>query len=162
MSFSLPAIEEFVENGGRQGGCQPVWLLSNPYRTSYFDEYEKTQGEEIFDYASEDVAAFLDRTGEMDRVQRLQCGLYLQYNARVEQTHFQNVRTQLAQVFTQCKVEGTSAPFIGLWTDAATDAAFDCAGTLSEWMKVVDAINTDLPQAFWTKSVTQTQTPQGC
>jgi len=145
LSFSLSALELFsVALSTVADATKPivVWLLDNP-STPYGDDVN--EGEITFDYLSESFADFLTRTDLNERVKNLKCGLYLQYNPGLTPEHINAVRSELGAV---CK-ESAGDRFLGVWSDASLDPAFDRAAGLSALLPVVDAVNTDLPDDFW-------------
>jgi hypothetical protein len=76
-------------------------------------------------------------------VQRLGCGLYVQYNPSLTPNRLQQLRHELGLV------KQSPGSFLGLWSDASMDLEFDQPGRLSEFLPFVDAINTDFAPAEW-------------
>lgn len=146
MSFSLSGLEAFSEALADAPKPIVVWLLDNP-STPYGDDIN--EGETTFDYTSESFAVFLERTGLSKRVKRLQCGLYLQYNPGLVPEHIHAVRSELATVCGEQGKARADDHFLGVWSDASLDPAFDRATSLAALLPVVDAVNTDLPDNFW-------------
>jgi len=154
MSFSLITLERFAESGGTQMGCRSVWILDNPveaYDDKYIDE-----GETTFPCSSEGFRAFLERVGVKELFQRLQCGLYLQYNPCVTPWLLSEVRAEMISLLSQVapgpspkSSRDATQAFLGLWSDVQLDASFDRADVLAQWVDVVDVINTDMPSNFW-------------
>jgi len=137
MSFSIVALELFADGGG----VQPIaWLLDNP--SVPFTSW--AEGETRFDCVAEDLGDFLVRIGVKERIQELQCGLYLQYNASTTPAHLRKVRADMIDL----SAEG-SPSFLGLWSHVGCDPSFDNVDVLTSWLDVVDVINTDLPHNFW-------------
>lgn len=149
LSFSLAALEAFsaalstVADAARP---TVVWLLDNP-STPYGEDVN--EGETTFDYTSESFAAFLKRTDLSERVRRLQCGLYLQYNPGLVPEHIHTVRSELAAACGEPGETNAGDRFLGVWSDKSLDPAFDRATGLSALLPFVDAVNTDLPDDFW-------------
>jgi glycerophosphoryl diester phosphodiesterase len=146
MSFSLKALEAFAEGYGPEPveskqTIRTAWLLDNP-RIAY-DASEVHEGETSFDYSRESVATFLARLSILDRVQRLGCGLYVQYNPSLTPNRLQHMRHELELV------KQSPSTFLGLWSDASLDLDFDQPGRMSEFLPFVDAINTDFAPAEW-------------
>lgn len=148
LSFSLSALEAFsAALTTVTDATKPivVWLLDNP-STPYGGDIN--EGETTFDYTSESFAAFLKRTDLNERVKRLQCGLYLQYNPGLVPEHIHSVRSELAALSGGTESNAKSH-FLGVWSDASLDPQFDRAKGLTELLPIVDAVNTDLPDDFW-------------
>jgi len=162
MSFSFLAVKSFVDCGGRQANCRGVWILDNP--SEAYTSHD--EGETTFNCASEGLGAFLERVDLKQSFLDLQCGLYLQYNPCIAPVHLKRLRAEMIELFTQGSPasqdggEISSRVFLGLWSDAHLDASFDCANMLTQWLDVVDAINTDLPHMFWLSSTTSLEFSQ--
>jgi len=125
---------------------QPIaWLLDNP--SVPFTSW--AEGETRFDCVAEDLGDFLVRIGVKERIQELQCGLYLQYNASTTPAHLRKVRADMIEL----SAEG-SPTFLGLWSHVGCDPSFDNVDVLTSWLDVVDVINTDLPHNFWLHATT--------
>lgn len=147
LSFSLSALEVFtaalslVFEAARP---MVVWLTDNP-SAPYGDDVN--EGETTFDYTSESLGAFLARNALIERVKRLQCGLYLQYNPLLDSEQLRAVRSELTAMCGD--VGAITQSFLGIWSDASLDPAFDTVTNISQLLPLVDAVNTDLPDSFW-------------
>lgn len=146
MSFSFSALEQFCQGGGQQAGVSTMWLLDN---ADYLDKHE---GETTFDYSNEDLSQLLLRHELVERIQGLQCGLYIQYRASLRLEVFSQIRKDLMDTLQGKPDSKVPSPLLGLWTDIDLDAEFDKADTLMKWGLYADAVNTDLPSHFWMES----------
>merc|ERR550525_740947 len=144
MSFSLDSLEQFaLQLGDVVEGIRLMWLVDNP-RVPY-DADLLCEGETTFDYASEALPVFLERQGLTDRVRRLSCGLYMQYNPSLTPGCLRAVHDALRSL---CERSG----FLGLWSDRSLDPSMDSLEGLSVWLPEVDFLNSDLPESFFESS----------
>lgn len=145
MSFSLASVEQFVASNPPKE-VRVLWLVDNP--SIPYDEEVKNEGEQTFDYTAETLTAFLSRLKLTKRMQQLQCGLYMQYNPGLTPSHLENIRMELQNLYGT----GAPKPFIGIWSDVGLDPDMDSAAGFSKWLPVVDALNTDMPDSFWSSA----------
>jgi glycerophosphoryl diester phosphodiesterase len=150
MSFSFNAIEDFHANMA-SASCVPriLWLVDHP-STPYLDQ-DKNEGETTFDYDKQRLGAFLKSKDLLARFASVGCGLYMQYNPVLTLAHLSETRAELHAIHgdennADANTEGV---FLGVWSDASLDPAFDQLVQFQQWGPSVDAMNTDMPVSFW-------------
>lgn len=142
MSFSAAAVQTFLANINPNFGIQVNWLVDckDGYPPDYLDE-----GETTFHVESRDLAPFLRESGNYEMMRQSRVGLYIQYNTGITAAILTKLRRDLADM----QGVDPSEVFLGVWSDMKLDPGFDSASSLTSWMPFFDALNTDLPDAFF-------------
>lgn len=141
VSFSLQTLEMVHDAMSKsERSVSLVWLVDNP-RVPY-DPEVCNEGETTFDPSAESLSTFLDRNDLSERVQKLGCGLSVQYNPSLTVSSLQTLRQQL----TDLCGKGSR---LGLWGDRSLDPQADSITHLAELLPLLDCVNSDLPDGFF-------------